>query len=248
MNRILQNIGLLVILTATAALASPLNAVGSQGSLSYSALFENLGGGLLQITVTNTSVTAPVDESNVIGALFFSLNGDPLLTPISLSLGSGSIVVNGSGDPSPNWIYAAGVSGPGGASQVLSAAGYGLVGSRGNFCSGVDCGALLQGIDWGLVDGGYIAGTGNGSIAGRVMIQETAVFVLSGIPIEFDPSTSIHNVSAQYSASLDGANVPDPPGVPEPASCLLLGGGLILLGTIKKARQSKKEIGKTVSA
>src|SRR5207237_1265741 len=156
MKRILRNITLMALLAATAALGSPLNASGSQGTLGYSALFENLGGGLLQITVTNTGVVAPVDESNVIGTIFFNLSGDPVLTPVSMSLGIGSTVVNGSGDPSPNWMYAAGLSGPGGATQGLTAAGYGLFGSTGNFCSGVNCGALLQGIDWGLVDSAYI--------------------------------------------------------------------------------------------
>src|SRR5215469_3536537 len=138
MKRTITALGILTLLTTATALASPLQAVGSQGSLSFSALFDNIGGGLLQITITNTGLVAPASENDVIGALFFSLNGDPVLTPVSLSLGAASSIANGSGDPSPHWNYATGLSGPGGATQGLSAAGYGLFDGKGNFWSGVN--------------------------------------------------------------------------------------------------------------
>ena len=230
----------LLLCTANASPVNPFLVTGFQGNSSYSALFENLGGGLLQITLSNTGTVAPSDETGVVGALFFNLAGDTVLSPVSMSLGSGSVIVNGSGDPSPDWEYAAGISGPDGATQGLSAAGYGLFGS-GNFCSGSGCGNQLKGIDWGLVDSAYVPGSGNSSISGRPMIQDTAVFVLSGISDGFDPSTEISSVSAQYTASLTGTNLPgvDPPSVPEPASYLLFAAGLVLMGTVGKKMRPK---------
>lgn len=239
MKRKFGFLSILGVLSCLNAVATPLNVTGASGALSFSALFENLGNGILQITVSNTGQVAPADESGVIGALFFNLNGDPALTPVSMSLGAGSSIVNGSGDPSPNWRYDAGLNGPGGATQGVSAAGYGLFGSRGNFCSGANCGNLLQGIDWGLVDAAYIAGSGNGSIAGEPMILDTAVFQLSGISSGFDPSVDVSNVSAQFTATLtDSVNIAgiDPPGVPEPSAYCLIGTGMIVVSLIRRKR------------
>jgi hypothetical protein len=238
MKRTLGNLGIFTLLITGMAVASPLTVMTSAGNLSYSADFRNLGGGLLQITLSNTGVTSPSDESGVIGALFFSLVGDPVLHPVAVSLGSGSTVVNGSGDPSLNWQYVSGLNGPHGATQGLSAAGYGLFGPRGNFCSGANCGNLLQGIDWGIVNSAYVAGSGNGSISSRPMIRDTAVFVLSGIAADFDPSSAVETVSAQYSASLTGKNIvaPAPGGIPEPSTYVLMGTGFMLLSFIRRQR------------
>ncbi len=219
--------------------ATPLAVSGSSGTQSFSAVFENIGNGMLQITLTNTGQTPPSDESGVIGALFFNLSGNPTLTPVSMSLGAGSSIVNGSGDPSANWRYDTGISGPGGATQGVSAAGLGIFGSRGNFCSGANCGNLLHGIDWGLVDASYIAGSGNSSISGQPLIQDTAIFVLSGVSSDFNPSTDISNVSTNYTATLTGSftiTATDPPAVPEPSPYFLLGGGMIVMSFIELKR------------
>jgi hypothetical protein len=243
MKHTLTNLGILTLLIAGTAVASPLTASASAGSLSFSATFQNLGSGLLEIMVSNTGSTSPSDEGAVIGALFFNLAGDPTLHPVSMTLGVGSTVINGSGDPSPNWQYARGLNGPGGATQGLSAAGYGLFGSHGNFCSGANCGNLLHGIDWGIVNTAYVAGSGNGSIAGRPMIQDTAVFVLSGISANFDPSTDVSSVTAQYSASLTGASLVaiHHSGVPEPSTYVLIGAGFILIGLVRCRRPNGSE-------
>jgi PEP-CTERM motif len=228
---------ILLATLAFAAGASPLYITGADGPLNFSAAFDVVDGNL-QITLTNTGQKSPTDESGVIGALFFDITGNPTLTPVTMSA---SGIVNGSGDPAPNWRYDSGISGPDGASQGISAAGYSIFGSKGNFCTGADCGNNLGGIDWGVVNASYSAGSGNGSISDRTLIQDTATFVLSGLPDGFDPSTAISNVSAQYTASLTGTtstNVlgfdPPPPGVPEPSTYVMLGGGLILLAGVRR--------------
>ena len=248
MNRTFANAFALMTVTAAAALASPITFLGTQGNQSYTAVFVNLGGGVLQLTLTNTGTVAPNDESGVLGALFFSLNGDPALTPVSVVLGSGSSIVNGSGNPGPHWEYLGGLSGPGGATDGISAAGYGIFGS-GNFCSGTGCGNSLQGIDWGLVDSAYTAGSGNGSISGQVLIQDTAVFLLSGLPDGFDPSTGVTDVGAQYTATVSGSGTvtnfvpgsdPPTPSVPEPSTCVLLGAALVAMGVGRRTGQHRQ--------
>jgi hypothetical protein len=241
MKRNITNLAVLMFWVAANAVAGPLIVEGSQGDRSFSALFENVGAGNLQITISNTGSTAPADAGGVIGALFFNLNGDPTLTPVSMSLGTDSSIVNGSGDPSPNWQYARGFAGPGGATQGVSAAGYGLFGSIGNFYSGVNCGNLLQGIDWGLVNAAYTPGTGNASISGQPMIQDTAVFLLSGIALDFDPANDVTDVYAQYTATLTGTNLaaPDPSTVPEPATSWLIVTGVIMMIVLRSNDRRK---------
>lgn len=245
MKRAVIQSSILLVAAHAALVAGPLDIVGTQGALGFSAVFQNLGSGILQITLSNTGTTAPTDESGVLAALFFNIDGNPALVPQSVLLGTDSAVVNGTGDPSYNWQYATGLSGPGGTTQGISAAGFGLF-SRGNFCGSANCGNKLKDSDWGLVDAAYVPASGNPSIAGNPLIQTSAIFVLSGIAAGFDPSTAISDVRAQYSASLIGVNATsllgsDPAlaasaSTPEPGTFVLIGSGLMVFALRRRAR------------
>lgn len=216
---------------ASAAKADTL-VVGSSGSLSASANF-SLSGNTLTVTLTNTSGADVLVPTQVLTAVFFSSNGT--LIPVSALLGPGSTVLFASqpagGNVGGEWAYGAGLSGPNGATQGISSSGFGLFGSS-NF-NGPDLAPpdAVDGGNYGITSAGDNPATGNAEVTGNVpLIQNQVVFTMTvadGFTLD-----SITNVSFQYGTSLDDTNIP---GVPEPASMVLLGSGLVgLAATLRK--------------
>jgi hypothetical protein len=233
---------------------------GSSGNLSASAVFEvlldtNLEPTLLKVTLTNTSSFDVLVPADVLTAVFFSLSDNSTLTRESALLAAGSSVFyDTDGQPAGGvvggeWAYASGLSGaPYGATQGISSTGVGLFGPGDRF-PGADLQppASPDGLQYGILSAGDNTGTGNGGITGSGgLIKNAVVFTLSGLPAGFDPSTWISKVSFQYGTSLSEPNIPynpPPPGtpVPEPASLLLFGSGLVAFaGWGRKHLNSKK--------
>jgi hypothetical protein len=220
---------------------------GSSGTLSASAEFVASGSNLV-VTLTNTSLNDVLVPADVLTAVFFSLSGDPLLGKTSAVLGSGSSVFFGVADPGDvvggEWAYARGLGGNPdllGANQGISSSGLGVFapGNRfpGNNLQGP---ADPDGIQYGIASAGDDPSTGNAPVTGaNALIRNQVVFTLSGLPT----GSSISNVWFQYGTSLDEPNIPPPPGtpVPEPASLLLFGSGLVVFaGWGRKHLNSKK--------
>jgi hypothetical protein len=160
------------------------------------------------------------------------------LKPVSAVLGTGSSVLfgpDGGGNVGGEWAYASGLSGaPGGAAEGISSAGFGLFGAANFGGPNLDDPESVGGLNYGITSLGDDPTTKNKAVTGKdPLIQNAVVFTLSGLPEGFDlASATITNVSFQYGTSLSETNVP----VPEPATMLLFGSGLICLAVIGKRK------------
>jgi hypothetical protein len=219
---------------------------GASGDLSASATFDVLGGGILKITLTNTSTADVSAPAQVLTALFFTI--DQTLLPVSATL-DGSTVFFDDAPPGGNvggeWAYKDNLSGaPGGATQGISSSGFGLFASANFQGPNLDDPVAVDGLNYGITSSGDDPLTGNAAVTGGnppnyknrfPLIQDTVIFTLSGLDPNFVASAdTITNISFQYGTSLSEQNVPVP--VPEPATMLLFGCGLIGLVTFGRRK------------
>lgn len=202
----------------------------SSANLAASAEFETSGSNLI-VRLTNSSPFDVLVPADILTAVFFELNCDPLdLTPVSATLNGGSTVLFGGTDPGDvvggEWEWEESFSGPAphGADYGISSSGYGLFGSGemfpGTNLQGPDG---VNGLQYGITSAGDNPATGNTPVTGtNALIKNSVVFTLSGLPAGFDIDC-ITNVNWQYGTSLTEPNIP------EPASALLLGIGACAL-------------------
>jgi hypothetical protein len=228
---------IVTVLFGTVGFSAAATFSGSSGNLSASADFIVQGTNLV-VTLSNTGSADALVPADVLTAVFFNIAGNPTLTPLSAVLNSGSTVYyDPQGQPAGGvvggeWAYGGGLSGaPSGATWGISSSGFGLFGGA-NFggpnLAGPGNGAV-NGLQYGILSAGDNFATGNGGISGTDgLIWNSVVFTLSGISSGFDPSSGITNVSFQYGTALTEPNVSS---VPEPSLTLLLGLGLVVLGT-----------------
>jgi hypothetical protein len=236
-------------LAATLALATPARAADftwsfTSGGLGAQAVFHDLGGGQLQITLTNTGTGDVVAPSDVLSALLFNCSCGTLV-PVS-AITSGPVVLNG-GTVFPTntnvggeWAYGTGTT------RVITSMGaFNGIGQPNFNGNNLQDPASLDGIEFGIVPSTE-NGVGNGGIITQDLIQHDVVFVLSG----FNGNLNFTDVSFQYGTSLDEPNFGGGTGtgsgggsgqtlVPEPTSLLLFGSGLAM--TAYRARRKKQQ-------
>jgi hypothetical protein len=208
--------------------AAPITFSASSGNLAASARFDVSGTNLL-VTLTNTSTADVAIPTEILTAVFFDVN-QPALTSVSAVLTGGSTVLF---DTAPlgvvggEWAYSSVLSGaPGGATEGISGSGFGLFGAATFPGANLDGPAAVNGLGYGITSASDNPATGNAPVTGgNPLIKNSVVFTLGGLVAGFDPSAlgAITNVSFQYGTALTEPNVP----VPEPATMLLLGAGLI---------------------
>jgi len=214
----------MTLCTASAVMATPVTFIGSDGTMSAGVTFDTSGTNLL-VTLTNTSTLDALRPTDILTAMFFQSEITLNLAPVSAVVPAGSTVLFGTTDPGNSvggeWAYKAGIWGA--SSYGISSVGLGLFGPHDLFP-----GSNLQGPDspdglqYGITSAGDNPLTGNTPVTGdNALIKNEVVFVLSGLPVGFDPSTSITSVMFQY-----GTDLTDPHcyGVrtPEPATLGLL--------------------------
>ena len=228
--------------------------------LSASATF-TISGNTLTILLTNTDTAtgggAPQNSANVLSGLFFNLGAT--LSPGSATLPGGSSIIQtgncdvnncvGKTDVGGEWSYASGgASWLAGTNQGISSSGYlNNNTSSGNFGSAAtnyQSPAALDGIQFGIVPDGWVAGSGNGGLDNNALIEGSVQFVLTGVAGL--QASDISNVYFTYGTSANentlrgttsGAQSSSGSSVPEPALLSLIG-----LGAVGVARRLKRAI------
>ena len=204
---------------SASAHATPIIFSASQGSLAASVSFDTSGTDLI-ITLTNTSTEDVTVQNQILTAVFFDVAGPQLtLNPAAGSavLNGGSSVLFGSTDPGNvvggEWQYLSGISGsaPFGANYGISSAGFGIFGSPNFPGSNLQGPAGINGLQYGITSAGDDPSTGQLAVTGtNALIQNSVVFTLPGLPLGFDPSALISNVTFQYGTSLLDTNIQTP--------------------------------------
>lgn len=224
---------------------SPVGFYGSSGSLSAEVWFAQSGTDLI-VTLSNPSPFDVRLPSEVLTAVFFTLAGNPTLTPKSAILSFGSIVLFGGTDPGGvvggEWAYRNHLSGaPLGADEGISSAGFGLFGPGNRFPgSNLQGPTNPNGLQYGITSAGDNPATGNQAVTGQnALIKNSVVFTLSGLPAGYLlTESSITAVSFQYGTALPPRD-PNVAGIliPEPNTFVLCLAGMLSLFLLRpKAR------------
>ena len=227
----------------------------ANGSLAASASFAIDGDGRLIVTLTNTSGADVVKPVDVLTGVFFNIDGNPTLTPLTATVGAGSTVLFGSapgGDVSGEWAYALGLSAgshPG--TQGISSTGLGLFGSADLFDpadgTNLDGPDAPNGLNYGIVSAGDDPEVGNKPVTGGnknnpvPLIKNSVVFALD-LPegVDIDPVADIFDVTFQYGTDLSETSTNGV--IPEPSTMViwsLLGTFGLGLGTWRRRRTAR---------
>lgn len=190
----------------------------SSGSRSAQVQF-TASGNLLTVQLTNTSMADVLVPADVLTAVFFTLAGNPTLTPISAIVVPGSVVHGDPAHPYPGptdvggeWAYHAPLNAHG-AQQGISSVGLGLFGPADRFdpSSNLQGPASPNGLQYGISSAGDDPNTGNGGVMGNGLIRNSVSFLLEGLPLNFNLGFGVSHIVFQYGTDLSEPSFPGTP-------------------------------------
>jgi hypothetical protein len=202
----------------------------------------------LIVTLSNNGAFDPSVPADILTAIFFKIDGDPALTPVSAQLGPDSSViahplpVGFDGNVGGEWAYRNDLTGaPLDANEGISTAAFKWFKTPDLFP-----GPNLQGpkapggVRFGITTIADLYGNNKGGLKNQGLIQANVVFTLADLPQGFeytDISKRISDVTFQFGANL---KQPDILGVaiqqiPEPSTISLVAAAL--LGALTLARR-----------
>jgi len=220
----------MMLCSASAVMAASTMFIGSEGTMSAEVTFTASGTDLL-VSLKNTSTLDALMPADILTAVFFESQVPLTLTRVSAIVPSGSIVLFGTTDPGGvvggEWAYRSGLTTlPDNLRYGISSEGFGLFNPQDRFPgSNLQGGVSPTGLEYGITTAGDDPSTGHADVTGKfALIQNQVDFVLSGLPVGFNPYESITDVMFQYGTALSH---PHCRGVfiPEPAALSLLAVG-----------------------
>ena len=235
-----------VFATVAPGTASAVLWTGSNGTLEATADF-TFSGGTLTVVLTNVSSADVTIGSQILTALFFSIDTSATLTPVSAILtnfggpGASTVFYDPDGQPAGGvvggeWAYKTGLSGaPQGVNAGISSEAFSNRFGIADLFPGPNLAGPLapNGEQYGILSAGDNAATGNVSVNGQGgMIKNSVTFQLSGATA--DDLASIKDVSFQYGRLLTNPNLVGNL-VPEPSTALLVAAGLVALAVRRRS-------------
>ena len=163
----------------------------------------------LIVTLSNTGTFDPANADDILTGIFFTINGDPKLTPESAEVAHGSSVIGHrlplgfAGDVGSQWAYRNDlVRAPNGTDEGISSTSLKWFGTKNLFSSKKIKGfGSFGGISFGITTLDDLGGNDRGSLKNQAVIQNSVVFTFSGLPNNFSLS-DISNVTFQYGTRL----------------------------------------------
>ena len=237
-------------LTFTAT--GPGNAPGETLDASATFVISNLE---LIVYLSNTGTFDPNDPADILTSIFFKIDGNPDLTPVSAQLGLDSSVIahplpiGFDGNVGGEWAYRNNLTGtPLAANEGLSSVSFKWFKTKDLFP-----GPNLQGpkapggAQFGVTTIDDLYGNNKGGLKNQGLIQAEVIFTLADLPQGFeytDLATEISNVTFQYGSNLKQPDIPAILGeegqIPEPSTISLVAAGLLGALTLARRRMLRR--------
>jgi len=208
----------------------------------------------LVISLSNTATSDPGNSAEILAGIFFTLAGDPVLTPASALLGPDTAIKGRPGVSGPGmnvggeWAYRNDLTGlPHGANEGISSTSLKKFSQHFRFPGpNLQGPTAPSGVQYGITSDFDNIGNDKGSLKHQQLIENTVIFTLGGLPANFT-LTDITNVNFQY-----GTNLKDPglnlagtisgdnggPAIPEPSISVLIATGLVWAFALVRRRRA----------
>jgi hypothetical protein len=204
----------------------------------------------LIVTLSNTGTFDPQTANDILTAVFFTLDGDPKLTPESAQLAPGSSVIGHrlplefTGDVSSQWAYKNDLVGaPDGTDEGISSTDLKWFNTKNALSKDKIKGfGSLNGVSFGLTTPDDLGGHDRGNLKNQGLTQNSVVLTFGGLPTNFSIA-DISDVTFQYGTSpkapeflgeITTMEVPEPSTIALVAFSVLATAGAARLGIIRK--------------